>query len=191
MTEETNTQTEITESEQEQVNNSETTPNAEEKAFSQTDLDKVIAQRLKRERQKWASELEEEKAKAAMTETEKLKVEKLEAEKKAQDILSLANQRVLSAEAKILATNAGVKPEKLAHLLKLLDLSEIEIDESGTPDSKQIKTAIDSVLKDIPEFVNTNTTSKAGSEFNTTNTTDPSQMTQEQLAKYYGIPYRP
>lgn len=120
--------------------------------LTQKDLDDMIGKRLARERKAWADQLEEEKKKAAMTEAEKLKAEKEEAEKKAKAATDAANRRLVDAEAKVAAAAAGVKPEKLAYVLKLADLSQIEVGEDGTVDGKAVNAAIAAVLKDLPEL---------------------------------------
>src|SRR5690606_9653767 len=52
------------------------------KTITQEELDRIIQQRLQRERKKWEQQIEEERRKAAMTEAERLKAEKEEAERR-------------------------------------------------------------------------------------------------------------
>src|SRR5690625_1555873 len=98
------------------------------KTFTQEKLDENISKSLARERKQWEQQIEEERKKAAMTEAERLKAEKEEAERKAQDAQTAANQRIINAEAKVLAVSLGVKPERVAYALKLADLSAVEVD---------------------------------------------------------------
>lgn len=87
---------------------------------------------------------------AKMDEAERLKAEKADAEKKAADAVAAANARVVNAEAKVQAVEAGADPKQLAYVLKLADLDGIEVGDDGQPDAKAIKAAIDKVLKDVP-----------------------------------------
>ncbi|MCL5291288.1 MAG: DUF4355 domain-containing protein [Actinobacteria bacterium] len=120
--------------------------------LTQEQVDDVLKKRLARERKTWEAELEEEKKKAQMSEAEKAKAEKEAAEKKANDAIDKANQRLLEAEAKIQASALGVKVERLGFVLKLTDLSEIEVDEDGKIDSAVVKAAVEAVLTAVPEL---------------------------------------
>lgn len=137
-----------------------------DKTFTQAELDEIIKKRLAREKKSWEQQLEEEKKKAAMTEAERLKAEKEEAERKAKEAQQAANQRLITAEAKVQAAALGVKPEKLSYVLKLADLSDVEVDENGSVDEKAVKAAVEKVLKDLPELASTGT-SRGGGDFNT------------------------
>src|SRR5690606_21437629 len=94
---------------------------------TQEELDRIIQQRLQRERKKWEQQIEEERRKAAMTEAERLKAEKEEAERKAQETQAAAHRRIIQAEAKAQALALGVRPERLEYALRLADLSEVEV----------------------------------------------------------------
>lgn len=122
------------------------------KLFTQEELDAIIAKRLARERRQWEQQLEEERKKAAMTEAERLKAEKEEAERRAQAAIEAANQHAIRAEARVQAAALGVRPERLDYVLRLLDLSEIEVGEDGTPDAGAIKQAVEQLLRDLPEL---------------------------------------
>lgn len=135
------------------------------KTFTQDDLDAILAKRLARERKQWEQQLEEERKKAAMTETEKLKAEKEDAERRAQEAQMAANQRLIHAEARVQAVTLGIKPERIAYALKLADLSGVEVDEQGNPDAAAIKAALEAVLNDLPELRGVAAPAKSGSEF--------------------------
>ena len=122
-----------------------------EKTFSQEELDAVITKRLARERKAWETQLEEEKKKAAMTETERLQAEKEEAEKLANETMSKANRMLVTAEAKSVASTLGVIPERLNYAIKLADLDAIEV-QDGEVDLATIEKAISKVLEDVPEL---------------------------------------
>jgi membrane protein involved in colicin uptake len=137
-------------------------PDSGGKSFTQEELDRIISDRLKRAEKQWKDAAEEEKKKAAMTETERLKAEKDEAEGKAKAALETANRRIVEAQAQVVAAQAGVKPERLAYVLKLANLADIAVDEKGTADAKAIKLAVDAVLKDLPELAAGGSPRRAG-----------------------------
>jgi Membrane protein involved in colicin uptake len=120
--------------------------------LTQADLDAIIEKRLARDRKEREKAAEDEKKKAAMTEAERLKAEKEEADKKAQAAQEAADQRIIKAELKVQAAALGVKPEKLAYVTKLADISGIDVTD-GEPDAKAIKKAVEAVIKDLPELV--------------------------------------
>ncbi|MCE5322135.1 DUF4355 domain-containing protein [bacterium] len=122
------------------------------KTFTQTEVDDIVKKRLGRERKSWESAQEEERNKAQMTEAEKAKAEKEAAEKKAKDTSTAANTRVIRAEAKVQALAAGIKADRLNYALRMLDLSDIDVDDNGEPDTGAIKTAVEALLKDVPEL---------------------------------------
>lgn len=121
------------------------------KTFSQEELDAVITKRLARERKAWETQLEEEKKKAAMSETERLQAEKAEAEKKSAEVMTKANRALVTAEAKGVAAELGVKPERLAHAVRLAELAEVEV-QDGEVDTAAIKVAMKKVLEELPEL---------------------------------------
>lgn len=56
------------------------------------------------------------------------------------------------AEAKSVATSAGIKAERIDYALRLADLSAVKVSDDGVPDSTSIRTAVEKVLADIPEL---------------------------------------
>lgn len=118
--------------------------------FTQEEFDKIIAERLARQQKKFADydelkakldefeEAEEERKKAAMSEQERLEAEKAEALKKAEEAelksaeaLEKANKRLIRAEFRLLAKEAGIRADALDDAFKLADLSEVEVGEDG------------------------------------------------------------
>lgn len=156
-------------------------PKSDVKTITQEELDRIIQQRLQRERKKWEQQIEEERRKAAMTEAERLKAEKEEAERKAQEAQAAANRRIIQAEAKAQALALGVRPERLEYALRLADLSEIEVGDDGEPDAAAIKTAIEKVLNDLPELRGAATPAKSGSEFQGGGTVDRNPWSPEHF----------
>lgn len=160
-----------------QVNNPEpdkgqapTEPADTEKVFKQADLDRIIEQRLNRERKAWEATLKAEKDKAAMSEAERLKAEKDEAEKRAADSIATANARLVTARAEVALASAGIKPDRIARAIRLLDLSDIAVSESGDPDGAAIKAAVDALLAEWPELKGA--AAAAGGDFSKANPAD-------------------
>ena len=109
------------------------------KTFTQADIDRIVADRLTREKAKFA-DYEDIKAKAAkfdesqasaMTEQEKLKTALDEAQAKGTKAVETANKRLISAELKVEAAANGVPADRIAAALKLVDTAEVVIDENG------------------------------------------------------------
>jgi hypothetical protein len=131
------------------------------KSFTQDELNRILAKQKK----EWQQTLEEEKKKAAMTETERLKAEKDEADKKAQLATEAANNRIIQAEAKAEALGLGIKADKVHLALKLADLSGVEVDANGVVDNKAVQAAINAVLKDLPELKGAAQQQQGGQDF--------------------------
>jgi hypothetical protein len=108
--------------------------------------------RMKKAREAWEKEAKEAADKANLTEVERLKAEKQEAEGKVTQAQQAANQRLIKAEAKIQAQALGVKADRLAMFLKNVDLDDIDVDDNGEPDEKAIKAAVEATLALLPEF---------------------------------------
>lgn len=107
----------------------------------------------KLEKQSETQQQADEQAKRAkMEETDRLKLEKQEAETRAQNALGKANQRVINSEARALAASKGVASERLAYVVRMAELDGVEVDDDGDVDSAALASAIDRVLEDIPEL---------------------------------------
>ena len=103
---------------------------------------------------------------AAKSEAEKAREEADRAKSESATAIAQANQRLINAEARVIATELGIKTERIPMALKLADLSEIEVGDDGEPNSKAIKAALESVLKELPELKSSDAASKSGAEFN-------------------------
>ncbi|MGE7271360.1 scaffolding protein [Brevibacillus panacihumi] len=140
------------------------------KTFTQEDLDKIVADRIARERKKYADydeikkkaeefeQAEAERKKAEMTAQERLEAEKSEALRKAQEAeeaaqrtMSTANQRLIKSEFKLLAKEAGVRADALEDAFKLADVSGVTVDEDGNVDG--VKAVIEALIAGKPYLV--------------------------------------
>ncbi|MBP5261271.1 MAG: hypothetical protein J6Z43_03985, partial [Clostridiales bacterium] len=90
------------------------------------------------------------------------------AEKSAQEAIARANAVLVKANAQIQAANLGVKSNKLDYVVKMADLSKVTIGDDGNPDEAAIKSAVEQVLKDVPELKDTKESSgfKIGADGN-------------------------
>ncbi|WP_313640086.1 scaffolding protein [Paenibacillus sp.] len=134
-----------------------------DKTFTQADLDRIVADRLARDRKgredyddiktklTALERSEADRAKAEMTAAERLEAEKAEALKKAQEAEdrstareTAANQRIINAEFKSLAREANVPADRLAAALKLADLSAVTVDDEGN--AVGVKEAVEALV---------------------------------------------
>ncbi|AHV98990.1 scaffolding protein [Paenibacillus sabinae] len=170
------------------------------KTFTQDELDRIVADRIARERKKTEkfadyddikaklSEFEKseaERQKAEMSATERLEAEKAEALKKAQEAeergnaaLTAANQRLVNAEFKALARDANVPADRLAAALKLADLSEVTVDDEGNPQG--VEDAVKALIEANPYLVAETKPKEIGKP---SGGADPQDKTKEQLLK--------
>ncbi|WP_418041118.1 scaffolding protein [Paenibacillus xylanilyticus] len=140
------------------------------KTFTQEDVDRMIADRLGRERKKYGDyddlktkltaleEAEEERKKADMSVAERLEAEKAAAIQVAEDAkaelsktISAANQRLINAEFRDVARELKLRPDALKSALKLVDLSAVEVDEEGNV--KGLEDAVKALIEDNPYMV--------------------------------------
>lgn len=90
-----------------------------------------------------------------------------------------ANERVAKAELR--AAAAG-KVSNLTALVRLVDVSKIEVDDDGTPSADDIEDAIAAFLTDYPEFaVDKSKFTGSADQGSKGRQTKPGQLTREQL----------
>lgn len=124
-----------------------------EKTFTQADLDRIVADRVSREKARFADYGElKKKAAAAMTDQERLVSE---AEQRGRSAaLSAAGTRLAKAELRAAAAGK-VAPEALAGFLEYADLARF-VGEDGEPDEKAIASAIKKMSSTGPSAGATN-----------------------------------
>lgn len=112
---------------------------SEDKKFTQADIDRVVADRVARERSKYSDYGDlKKKAAAAMSDQDKALAE---AEQRGRSA-ALQSQGTRLAKAEFRATAAGkVSPEALDGFLEYADMKRF-VDEDGEPDNKAIAAAI-------------------------------------------------
>lgn len=131
-------------------------PAADEKKFSQKELDDIVKQRLDRaaKGQPSKEELAEfRKYKDSLkTEEEKRTEQQHSLEEATGRISALEKELTLSRVGNMLheqAASLGIDPAAVQYVVKLADLSDV-LDDNGAPDGGKIKAAVDKVLSDIP-----------------------------------------
>lgn len=132
------------------------------KAFTQKELDKIIAQRLKKQEKKLKAEYEAEQKKANMTELEKANLERDEARKEIESLKYQNNQNTIRNEVFRVANQMNAVDFEAVY--QLMDKENIEI-ENGKVTG--VKEAIEELLNDKKYLVKS--TEKAGFEQNNKN----------------------
>lgn len=132
-----------------------------DKTFTQADIDRVVKDRLAKERKKFEGvdvaeykRLKEEadaKAEAEKTELDKANEKVTKAESEKQKAIEVANTRLILADFKVLAKDAGIKYIDDAY--RLADLSTVDVKEDGSVDG--LSAIIDSLVKDKPFLLGT------------------------------------
>lgn len=141
-----------------------------EKTFNQAEVDRIVAERLARDRKgredyddikaKLAEleKAEEERKKAEMTAAERLEAEKAAALKAAEEAkaerdkaLEAANKRLINAEFKTLAREHNIPADRLSAALKLADLSGVIVDDDGN--AQGVEDAVKSLIEANPYLV--------------------------------------
>jgi hypothetical protein len=123
-----------------------------EKTFTQADVDRLIAERLKRAK---PADYDDLKAKARQfDELQAANASELEkavnaARKEGEtEATKRANARLVTAEARALA--AEMQFRKPAHAVRLIDLAEATVDDAGEVDTAAVRKLLDDLAKDDP-----------------------------------------
>ncbi len=165
-------------------------PNAGGKTFTQAELDQIIKDRLDREREKY-KDFDALKSKAAefdklqdanKSELEKAQETARKAEEKGAAALSAANERLVRAEVKLIASQMGIIDPDAA--LALMDRSAVKVNDAGEVEG--VKAALDKLVKDKAYLLGQN----SGSGTSATNGARGGNQQQEtdaqRRARVYG-----
>ncbi len=120
-----------------------------DKLFSQEELDAIITKRLVRERKAWEQKMEKERKKAAMSEAERLKTEKEDAEKRAENAIAEANTRLIRSEVIAQSVELDIVDSEAAYAL--MEKDDISVEDDGTV--KGVKEALKLLIKAKPYLV--------------------------------------
>lgn len=105
-----------------------------DKTFTQADLDRIVADRLARDR-KGREDYDDIKTKLTTLE---------QAEADRDKALTTANQRLIDAEFRSLAREANIPTDRLAAALKLADLTAVTLDDEGN--AVGVKEAVEALV---------------------------------------------
>lgn len=120
--------------------------------MTQAELDALIAKTHGKAKGQAEADLKKYLEAQGKTAEEQAKQAAKDADDRAKSATEKANGRLVKADAKVAAVTAGVKGERVDAVLKLADLSDVEVSDDGDVDPKAVKKAIDAVLKEYPEF---------------------------------------
>lgn len=146
--------------EQEQQEQEQEQEQQQERSFSQSDVDRIVAERLRRAKSEPPADYEELKAAklkldeleaASQTEAEKAVARAEKAEKERDEALSSAKETALRSAILAEAAKADRKVVDPEAVVTLLDRSTLELDKDGNP--KNIAEAMDSLLEQRPYLV--------------------------------------
>lgn len=126
-------------------------PPVGEKTFTQADLDKLIGERLAKEKVKYDQQIKDLTDNAGKSEVEKLTAERDRYKDQAESGSKSGAERLAKAEAKTAALAAGGRGDRLAKIVAEANLDGV-VDDDGTVDETKLKTAVDKVLTDFPEW---------------------------------------
>lgn len=113
-----------------------------EATFTQADVDRIIAERLKRQEAQLQAEAKTAAERAKLEEGERLRLEKADLETKVAEVTARAEAAEQRAEVILAAVKANVPAERLERFVKLT-----EVGDAG------VEAAVKATITDFPEFV--------------------------------------
>jgi hypothetical protein len=131
--------------------------------MTQAELDQLITDRLNRDRIAREKAAKEQKERDALSAEERHKAELADRDKalKARDLA------IVSSRAEVMATAAGVRPERMKYFLSLCQselAASVEVQADGTFDTKAVQSVVSQVLKDVPELAGEQPGQKGGNQ---------------------------
>ena len=147
------------------------------KTFTQEEVERIIATRLKRKEREVEERLRKEQEQAQMSEVERLRAELEEWRNRATAVQRQAAEKQAQAMAIEALADAGVPAAKRQYALRMLEISDA-ISDDGVEESA-IRAAVKKLLSDIPELTSASS-ARAGSEFSGQGATD---LTEDAIAK--------
>jgi hypothetical protein len=129
---------------------------------SQEDFDALISSRVNKAVQKTREEMKAEKDKENMTEIEKIRAEKEEADKKALAATIKANRTLIKAEVISQATKLNIVDPSAA--FALMDLDNVSIDDNGNV--KGVNLSLKALIKEKSYLIGENVVKSSGDDQN-------------------------
>lgn len=162
-----------------------TTETAADKTFTQAELDRIVQDRIARERQKYDGFDDLKKKAKQFDELQQAQLSELEREKQAREkatadakaAVDRANQRLIQAEILTAAMkHKAIKPE---HLHRLIDTDTVTVADDGQVTGAE--EAVSAFLEANPEYVG-KSTPPPGEADQGARKAAPNQLTREELA---------
>jgi len=132
--------------------------------MTQAELDAIVKREKAKQEKATKAEAEEAARVAALSETDRLKAEKVAADAKTTAAIETGKAALVRADAKLAAVVAGASIEKAPLVLRLADLSDIDVTDD-VPDAVAIKAAIEKVKAEVPELFVAAGTERSGGDF--------------------------
>lgn len=104
----------------------------------------------------------EERKQAQLNDVTALQQENAELTRQLQQSDERAQRALILARAESVAHSMGVKADRVPHAVRLATLKDVQLDEQGNPDDVAIRTALDQVLKEIPELKHSSEENSSG-----------------------------
>lgn len=133
--------------------------------MTQAELDAIVKREKVKQEKTTKAEAEEAARVATLSETDRLKAEKEAADVKTAAAIEAGRAALVRADAKLAAVVAGASIEKASLVLRLADLSEIDVTDD-VPDAVAIKAAVERVKAEVPElFAAAGGSERSGGDF--------------------------
>ncbi len=157
---------------------------ASEARFTQADLDRILDERLKRERAKYSDyddlKKKAEDAEAAQkSEIEKAAERAAKAEQRLKEMERESKLHTARDTAKDAALALGFDPKRLAHVLRLIDVTE-----DSTADT--LKAALEALAKDMPELIGKKAAPATGATNPARSDAPPNETRDQRLQRIRG-----
>lgn len=149
-----------------------------EKKFTQADLDRILGEKLGKEKTKYEAQLKELQESAGKTELEKVTAERDRYKTQAESGTKTAGERLVQAEAKVAAVTLKARPDRVAQVIKQADLAGA-VGDDGEVDDAKVQAAIEKVLADFPEWKAT--PGKSGNEVGGNDPDGKPTFTRQQI----------
>lgn len=149
--------------------------------LTQADLDRIINEKLGKEKARYEQQIKDLKDGAGKTELEKVTAERDRFKEQAENSGKAGGQRLAKSEAKVAALAANGRTDRMAAIVAQADLSDA-VGDDGEVDEGKVKTAIEKVLADFPEWKQTG--GKSGNDLGgDKDKTDKPTFTRDQIRK--------
>lgn len=160
------------------------TENTKVLTLTQDELDRLIAARVRRAERQAEERLRKEREREEMSELERLKAD-LETQKQiADEARRNAAAALMRARAERLALSHGIRPDRVDYAVRLLDLSRFEPDDDGNIPQDEIDTAVQQLVREIPELLGRTSTAAGGDFSSGAQHRDPATMTMDEYIKW-------